>query len=429
MSKVLVIGGGFAGLSAAVFLSKLNHQITLLEASQKLGGRAYSFLAKSQNDFVDNGQHILMGCYRHTLKFLSEIGASEKLYFQNSLLLNLVEKNGRILRLGSNSRVYPFNLINALLSFPAFTFNDKISLFNFFLKLPFLSKNKLRNLSVEDWLNKSNQTENSRKYFWDLLIVGALNTDPHKASAETFLEILRDIFLHGNNAATIIVPETDLSNLYCNTTEKYLKRKGNNVLVGERVVEFITKDDKIVEVITNKNNFTEFDFVISAVPLNSLKKIRNNGLSILPDVEPEYSSILSVHLWIKNFNFKRKFYGFIDSDIHWLFNHGKHITMVSSNADKLISLSKNEIIQKTIKEINSYFPGFKIQNVTNSLIIKEKRATFIPSSTFEEKRKNIISTFSNLIFAGDWTNTGLPSTIESAVKSGELAADIINRYA
>ncbi len=86
MSKVLVIGGGFAGLSAAVFLSKLNHQITLLEASQKLGGRAYSFLAKSQNDFVDNGQHILMGCYRHTLKFLSEIGASEKLYFQNSLL-------------------------------------------------------------------------------------------------------------------------------------------------------------------------------------------------------------------------------------------------------------------------------------------------------------------------------------------------------
>ncbi len=429
MSKVLIIGGGFAGLSAAVFLSKLDHQITLLEASQKLGGRAYSFHVKSQNDFVDNGQHILMGCYRHTLKFLSEIGASEKLYFQNSLLLNLVEKNGRILRLGSNNRVYPFNLINALLSFPAFTFNDKISLFNFFVKLPFLSKNKLRNLSVEEWLNESNQTENSRKYFWDLLIVGALNTDPHKASAETFLEILREIFLHGNNAATIIIPETDLSNLYCNTAEKYLKRKGNNVLVGERVVEFITKDDKIIKVITNKNNFTEFDFVISAVPLNSLKRIRNNGLSIPTDIEPEYSSILSIHLWIKNFNFKRKFYGFIDSDIHWLFNHGKHITLVSSNANKLISLSNDEIIQKTINEINSYFPGFKIHNVTNSLVIKEKRATFIPSSTFEEKRKKIISNYSNLIFAGDWTNTGLPSTIESAVKSGELAAEIVNRYA
>ncbi len=427
MGKVLIIGGGFAGISAAVFLSKSNHKITLLEASPKLGGRAYSFFVKSRNEYVDNGQHILMGCYRHTLTFLSEIGAVEKLYFQKSLFLNLIENNGKTLTLGSNSRFYPFNLINALLSFPRFNYMDKISLLKFFVKLPFLSKDKLSGLSVEKWLTETKQTVNAKKYFWDLLIVGALNTNPSKASAEIFLEILREMFLHGNKATTIIIPETDLSNLYCTNAEEYLKNKGGIILKSEKVIEFITKQNKIVEVLTNKGNLTEFDYVVSAIPLNALRKIKNSGLSGLRDNEPEYSSILSVHLWIENFDFEKKFYGFIDSDIHWLFNHGKHITLVTSNAGNLMSLTNNEILKKVVNEVSNYFPGFNMKNVTDSQIIKEKRATFVPSSSFEKRRKKIISPYSNLIFAGDWTNTGLPSTIESAVKSGKLAADTIDR--
>ncbi len=427
MSKVLIIGGGFAGLSAAVFLSKANHQVTVLEASPKLGGRAYSFLMQSQNDFVDNGQHILMGCYRNTLKFLSEIGAMENLYFQKSLLLNLIEKRGNTLVLGGNSRIYPFNLISALLSFPSFTLNDKYSLLKFFVKLPFISKNELKNLTVEDWLVKSSQTANSRKYFWDLLIVGALNTDPHKASAAVFLEILREIFFHGNYASTLIIPVTDLSNLYCSPTEEYLEKNGNKISVGEKVIEFKVEENKVVKVVTNRNEYTEFDYVISAVPLHSLVKIKNNGLAIPTGLKPGHSSILSVHLWIENFCIKKKFFGFIGSDFHWVFKNGKHFTLVSSNAGKFMPMSNEEIIKKTAEELKIYFPDFNKADIKNSIVIKEKRATFIPSPSFEEKRKNIRSVYSNLILAGDWTDTGLPSTIESAVKSGLTAAEIVNR--
>ncbi len=427
MSKILIVGGGFAGLASAVYLSKLNHHITLLEASPKLGGRAYSFHVEEKNDCVDNGQHVLMGCYFHTLDFLHELGMLGKLFFQTSLELNLIEKGGTILKLGSKSRAYPFNLLQAMFSFPRFNTKDKIALLKFFMKLPFTTAGRLRNLSVHDWLTGTNQTENTFKYFWNLLIVGALNTDAVKASATVFREILITMFFRGNKASTIVIPVTDLSDLYCNASREYLKKYGNEIRLGERVEGFAVKNNKIIGVKTNKNTYSGYDFVISAIPLNQYIRIENNGLPSEMNLEHEYSPILSVHLWIKNFKFEKKFYGFIDSFIHWLFVHEKHITIVTSNAVELINLPNDEIIRRTASEISQYFPGFSKKQLIDALVIKEKRATFISSKKFEEVRKTIKSPYENLVFAGDWTNTELPSTIESAVKSGKTAVDEIRR--
>ena len=135
--KVLVIGGGFAGLTAAAYLSHSNYKVTLLESSPKLGGRAYSFLDKETNTIIDNGQHILMGCYFETLNFLSLIGASKNFSFQKRMKVNFVEEGLKIHPLQSPLLFYPVNLLAAVLNYRAIKFTERLHLIQIFFKLPY----------------------------------------------------------------------------------------------------------------------------------------------------------------------------------------------------------------------------------------------------------------------------------------------------
>ena len=173
--KVIVIGGGFAGLSAAAYLTNKNFKVTLLEASPKLGGRAYSFPDKETNSVIDNGQHILMGCYFETLKFLALIGAKENFHFQKRLEVHFVKEGFRILSLKSFPFIYPINLLIGLLKFEAISLSDRLSLLKVFFKLPFLSSYKFSNMNIKEWLEKENQSQNLQDVFWRLPAVGALN--------------------------------------------------------------------------------------------------------------------------------------------------------------------------------------------------------------------------------------------------------------
>jgi len=139
----------------------------------------------------------------------------------------------------------------------------------------------------------------------------------------------------------------------------------------------------------------------------------------------EYSSILNIHLWLKENPFKQKFYGLIGSSIHWVFNHGKHISLTTSNANEYSETKNDLIVEKFCSELEKYFPIFKRDLVVDTKVIKEKRATFIPDTQSEIIREKVNSPFTNFIMAGDWANTGLPSTIESAVNSGKAAAEKI----
>ena len=159
-----------------------------------------------------------------------------------------------------------------------------------------------------------------------------------------------------------------------------------------------------------------------ALPVYTVKKIMDNSNINLDLPEFEYSSILNVHLWLKENPFKERFYGFIGSQIHWLFNHGKHISLTTSSANNLINLESRVIIRHFCSEIELYFPIFRTEMVVDSKVMKERRATFIPNIASTEKRKNFNWKLENFLLAGDWTNTDLPATIESAVLSGKIAA-------
>ncbi|GBD89753.1 15-cis-phytoene desaturase [bacterium BMS3Abin04] len=425
MSKCIVIGGGFAGLSAAAYLANSGVTVHLMEASPKLGGRAYSFLDKTHNELIDNGQHILMGCYKYSLDFLKLIKTEDKLFYQENLELILVNKGGKKHVLKAPNIFYPLNLLIAILQFKPFTMKDKISLITFMIKLLFISRENIKNFTVDEWLKQNRQTEKINDYLWEILAVGALNNSIKNASASIFYDILKTIFYRGNKSTTLIIPKTDLSNVYCAQAEKFICEKGGSVSTKEKAVEFITKAGKIVALKTNKNLFEDFKFIITAIPHFSLKKIINNGINNVNENMFQYSSILSMHIWLKDNPFKEKFYGLVKSKVHWVFNHNTFITLVISNADRFVKYSSGYLSKLLLEELEDYFQFFNKDLVTGYRIIKEKRATFIPSIYFDKNQSAIISNYKNLILAGDWTNTGLPSTIESAVKSGTKAAEYI----
>jgi squalene-associated FAD-dependent desaturase len=419
MKKTVVIGSGFAGLTAASYLSNNNHKVQVLEASPKPGGRAYSFKDKQSDVDIDNGQHILMGCYKETLEFLKLIGADSNLIRQKNLSIKFVKKNFEICELSASHLFYPLNLLNAVLNYSAISFYEKVLFLKFFGKLYFYSDNELKYLSVIEWLRKEKQSDNLIKAFWEILVIGALNADISKVSAKIFADILKEIFFRGNDAASIILPSMGLSSTYCCDALEFIENRNGEVSFSELVTDLVINDNQVVEIITSARVIKDFDFVVSAVPLYSLKKFLN-GNNFLNNLSLDYSSILTVHLFLKKNRFENTFYGLIGSPVQWVFNKGTHLTIVISNADVYMETSKEKIYDMVLNELKEYILLGK-DEVESYNVIKEKRATFIPSNNILDRRPGSITPYKNLFLAGDWTDTGLPATIEGAVKSGNIA--------
>lgn len=427
MKKVIVVGGGLSGLSTAVFLANKGIKSHLIEASPKLGGRTYSF---NENDFqteIDNGQHILMGCYNYTFDFLRIIDALDRVEFQKNLNVNFVNHKGEMNKLSGDKLFYPFNLLIGILCYKALSIHERISILNFFLKILITKPNIYRNFTTLELLKKFNQTENSIKSFWEIIHVGTLNTELKLSSVELFVRILKTIFFTGNHSTKIVLPKFGLSKVFIENAVSFLERNGSEISLSERVTDFEINEGSIKKVVTNKREIVNFDKVVLSVPQFALNKFDSITESLNIDFELKYSPILSVHIWLNENPFNEKFYGLIDSDIHWIFNHNKHVTLVTSSAERFMNQSEDEISEKFIKELETRFSDFNKSKIIGIKIIKEKRATFIPLVETEEKRLKLKRRFGNLIISGDWTNTELPSTIEGAIKSGFLAASEIKK--
>ncbi len=419
MKKVIIIGGGFAGLSTAVFLADAGYDIILLEASPKLGGRAYSFYDKELSCTIDNGQHIMMGCYSNTLQFLEIIGAADELEIQERLNVVFVNSQAQQHELALKSDIYPLNLTRALLNFKAIGMKERLKIVDFFLDLAFTEDTDLEDITVFEWLKEKGQSDSSIKSFWEILSIGTLNSRIEEASAATFSRVLKAVFLQGNDALKIILPKRGLSEMYCGCSENFLKQKGAQIKLGEKAAYIEIKYNRAVKLKTNSSVYENFDYIVSAIPLYSFQKLIFENSSIkTPRLELEYSPIISLNIKLKQNPFDKKFYGLIDSSAHWVFNHGNFVTIVSSAAFELLNKTNEEIFDQFIFELENYFPVFSRNFVLSYKVIKEKRATFIPFPGSEKDRWNIDFNCDNLLLAGDWTATKLPATIEGAVKSG-----------
>jgi hydroxysqualene dehydroxylase len=428
--KVCIIGGGIAGLSAAVFLtSRLPREkakITLLEASPNLGGRAYSFFDKNINTYLDIGQHILASWYENTLEFLRIIGTTDKLYFQKKLEVNFADLNGKRYRLKCPKLPPPLHLIAGVFGYNALGLNDKLGILRITraVKKNLYTDEHLKSINADELFKLTKQSERLVNRFWKPFIVAVFNAEPEETSAWLLVNMIKKGFLAKGNS-NLILPKSNLNEIYVEGSVNYLTKNNAEIKCGTRIKEIQFTGDNAEYLTTERNEKSYFDYYISSVPFFEYANLTGDKASdnLLP------SPIINIyHIFENNLDkiLPESFIGILEGTIQWIFRTGKNSTcVVISSAKKLIDRDKDELINLSINEIYRALPEFKKLKIGYSRVIKEKRATFVPNADSMNSRPDNTTKYKNFFIAGDWTDTGYPSTLEGAVTSGRKCAEMI----
>jgi squalene-associated FAD-dependent desaturase len=443
--SVLIIGGGFAGLAAAVDLAEQGREVLLLERRAFLGGRAYSFTDKTTGDTVDNGQHLMMGCYHHTLSFLEKIGASHKLKFQQNPRVDFLSEQEGASSFKCPSLPAPLHLLAGLFKLQSIGWRDRLSALRVGLELRKLNGNRARlaDITVRDWLGSLGQTERMQRRFWDLVALATLNETPDRASADMFARVLDQAFMHTKRDSTMVIAKTDLSDLYTEDALRFIEARGGQVRLNADVakIEFEGKRAQGVELRGGEK--IKADTIISAVPYFALQRMippelvgRNESFRNLSEFKS--APIVSINLWYAEPVTDVEFTGLLDSRIEWVFNKNaiggngpsghQHLALVISGAHESAKSPKEELIELAIGEMRRFFPRARHQQPVHAFVVREYDATVSHTVGTARLRPPHQTEFENFYLAGDWTDTGLPATIESAVQSGRDCARIIQTF-
>ncbi|OGR89549.1 MAG: hypothetical protein A2992_03880 [Elusimicrobia bacterium RIFCSPLOWO2_01_FULL_59_12] len=442
--KVIIIGGGFAGLSAATALAERGYRVIVLEGRQVLGGRAYSFADPQSGDAVDNGQHLFMGCYFETRAFLKRIGQEDAIHFQPSLSADFADTQGGTARLRCWRLPAPWHLLSGLMRLSSLSWADRFRLLYMSraLRHARTHPDELGPLTVEQWLTRWNQSERARHHLWDLIAIAALNEDPAIASAAPFAAVLERAFFAGTENARLGFATAGLSDLYVRAAGAFIEERGGEVRVKSPVESILLRNDRIEGVRLREGSRLAADWVISAVPAPAL-------LKMLPEAaiaaEPVFqrmrrlrpAPIISFHLWFDRAITRRAFVGLLDTHVQWVFNKsailslpkGKegYVSAVISGAHAFIDWPESKLLGMVLEELRRVFPKAREAALVRSRVIKEHQATLSPAVGSEALRPAHPSPYRGLLLAGDWTKTGLPATIESACLSGHACARIVTQ--
>ncbi len=438
--KVIVIGGGFAGLSAATSLASRGFQVTVLEGRQVLGGRAYSFKDGQTGDSVDNGQHLFMGCYRETQVFLERIGALDNLHFQPNLSVDFIGDRSRHSRLFCWPLPSPFHLLSGLMSLSTLSWVDRFRLLYVqrALRKAVSDPQGLENMTVDQWLRKCHQSDRARRHLWDLIAIATLNENPSIASAAPFVTVLAQAFFERRRASRLGLSAVGLSDLYVVAAQQYLEQHGSQVWVKSPVAQLEIQNGRVGSVLLRDGTRIEADWFVSAVSANAFLKMIPKEWH---DREPvfqrisqlQFSPIISIHLWFDREISQSAFAGLLDTQVQWFFNKAKihkdgkkgAVSLVISGAHAFIEWADKRLLTLALEELKRLFPRAREANLLRSLVIKEHQATLSPTPGSEALRPPCQSPIENFLIAGDWTRTGLPATIESACLSGHACSNLI----
>ncbi|MBK7597246.1 MAG: FAD-dependent oxidoreductase [Acidobacteria bacterium] len=309
-NKVVIIGGGFAGLAAAVELTERGLPVLLLERRSFLGGRAYSFTDKTTGDVIDNGQHLMMGCYHHTLNFLRKIGSADKLRFQSDSQVDFLEIAGGLPRQSSfkcPSLPAPLHLVAGLMRLQTLSWTDKFKALNVGLALRRLNGNwaSLADITVREWLTGLGQSENIQHKFWDLMALATLNELPEIASADMFARVLEQGFMHSREDSTMVISKVGLSDLYTTNARNFIESRGGRVSLNADVAGLEFAGKRVSRIVLRSGEEIIPDALISAVPYFALRRIlpaevveSSDSLRHLNQFNS--APIVSINLWYQN---------------------------------------------------------------------------------------------------------------------------------
>ncbi|MFA6235657.1 MAG: FAD-dependent oxidoreductase, partial [Bacteroidota bacterium] len=304
MKHCVVVGGGLAGLAAALRLSTSEYSVTLVERTPALGGRARSFIDRSSRCEIDNGQHVLMGCYRSTLQYLEEAGVKNPaLRRMRGLALPFHHIDGRRSLLQAGRLPHPLSLVQAFLRYDMLPLRGRLHILRVALRLRSLKGEALKPLdriSAEVWLHSCGQGEAEIELFWRPVILATMNSEPVSVSAKLFVIVLREIFLGASDAADMLLPEIGLTALFIDPVRRELEVRGVRILTSSAVsaVQTVQNGDRQrVSGVRCEEVTIAADAVISTVPPWAFAKL---GTSLAVDTDMFIpSEILSIHVWLR----------------------------------------------------------------------------------------------------------------------------------
>lgn len=435
---VLIIGGGFAGLAAAVDLAAAGCRPLVLERRSFLGGRAYSFTDKTTGDVIDNGQHLMMGCYHSTLEFLEKIGSIEKLKFQPDPQVDFIfETGGEIRRTSFKCPPLPppLHLVGGLARLGTIGWSDRAGALRVGLALRRLNgdRDRLASVTVRQWLNSMGQSERIQSRFWDIMALATLNESAELASADMFARVLDQAFLHTKRDSAMVISKVGLSDLYTNDARSFIESAGGEVRLNADVAGLIFENDRALGVRMRSGEIINAGAVISAVPYFALNRMIDPQDAANPAFRSldqfKSAPIISINLWYEDRIVEGEFVGLLDSPVEWVFNknaiggdhkrRSQHLALVISGAHEAAKRTKEELIELAVSVMKRFFPGVHRSRLLHAFVVREHDATMSHTVGMTTLRPSQKTTYKNFFLAGDWTATGLPATIESAVWSGQ----------
>jgi squalene-associated FAD-dependent desaturase len=434
-----VIGGGLAGITAAIALAESGADVTLLEARPRLGGATCSFSRAGLT--VDTGQHIFLGCctaYRGLLDRLGMAGHSTlQDRFDVTVLAPGADGRPRKARLRRTALPGPLHMLPGLGRYPFLSLAERAKVARPALAMRFVdpADPAADTQRFGDWLARRGQSERTRRALWDLFSVSALNIAGDDASLALAAVVVKTGLLGKNNAADIGVPALPLGELHGDAGANLLAKLGARVMMGTKVAAIEPGEDGYRIQLAQGEPLTA-DAVVLAVPHEKAAPLMPSGA--LPDETVAgwaglgASPIVNVHVIYDRPVMDLPFVAAIDSPVQWVFDRTRisgldrpghqYLAISLSAADQYADTPAAQLREQFLPALAELFPAARDANVAEFFVTRERRATFRQAPGSGALRPKAATAQPGLVLAGAWTDTGWPDTMEGAVRSGLAAA-------
>ena len=446
-ARITIVGGGLAGLAAAVALTERGLPCTLLESRGRLGGRASSFHDPTTDTDVDNCQHVTLGCCTNFRHFCQTTGLAE--FFRREKMLHFIARDGKINPFQATFLPAPFHLGIAFGRLSYLTLADKLALARGLKELarPVSPDDESRPFS--EWLKRHRQTDAAIHKFWFVVLVSALSESLDRISVSHARKVFIDAFLAHRDGWCVDIPVVPLEELYGGRLTEWLTARGTTIRCLASASQIEMEHDRVTAVRLASGEVVAGDEFVVALPFFRVMSVLPPAIAKHPSLrgidQLQAAPISSIHLWFDRSITELPHAVFVDRLCQWMFNRtvigsatdsksmqgqpgldGAHYyQIVISASQELAGQSRDEILRVVLQELTETWPGVANANLIHSRQITEHRAVFSPVPGVDALRPRQQSPVGNLQLAGDWTDTGWPATMEGAVRSGYLAAENI----